>query len=742
MRRCLPMTLLILAMIVAAPATGDWDEADPFKWLQRPDLTPLGIDVNCSMDPSGQGYILADDFLCTEPGPITGIHIWTSWLNDYLPHGVDPTDVVFILSFHVDIPAEQSPTGYSMPGDVIWYRAFMPGEFTARIWQENGPEGWMNPPEEYWFPADFTCWQYNFPLDGPGTFYQEGTPNDPVVYWLDVKAIPNDPEAFLGWKTSVQHWNDDAVWGLGQEPYLGPWGELIYPPNHEQSGQSIDLAFVIQSEPQPAELDFGDAPDGAAAPGYPTLLANNGGRHVIGGPWLGDAADGPDGEADGQPDPNALGDDLLDGSDDEDGVVIPVMALGQPATIQLEVNGGGGVVEAWIDWDADQIWQGTEQVFAGFLADGFHSFNVVPPASSIVGQTFARFRISSAGGLSPAGAAQDGEVEDHEVLIEEEQAYKWIQRPDLSTTGIDVCATEPCILADDFLCTSTGLVTEIWVWASWLNDYLPFGGDPWAVDFTLSLHKDIPDSLSPTGYSMPSDPVWIYHVPAGSFAAEIWRDGIEEGWLWPDTGGYIFPGDTVCWVYKFFVPWDLAFEQLGTEEEPIVYWLDVAAVPHDPDAWFGWKTSLEHWNDDAVWGEGVEPYLGPWYELIYPPQHPYMGESIDLAFRIRSDVDTRVPGDDDVPMRFGLDQNVPNPFNPTTTIRFRIPGEGAHAAIEIFDVAGRHVRTLVDGRVSGGENFAVWNGTDAEGREVSTGVYFYRLRAGEMETTRKMLLLK
>ncbi|MFH1278919.1 MAG: GEVED domain-containing protein [Candidatus Eisenbacteria bacterium] len=740
MRRSLPITIFLLALISAAPALADWDVNDPYKWLQRPDLTPMGIDVNCSMGATGQGFILADDFRCTESGLITGVHLWMSWLNDYVPHGFDPTDVTFILSFHFDIPDSESTTGYSMPGNVIWYRAFQPGEFTARIWQEGSPEGWMNPPEEYWFPADYTCWQYNFPMGPAGGFFQEGTPDNPVVYWLDVQAIPGDPEARLGWKTSIQHWNDDAVWGIGNEPYFGPWGELIYPPNHEMYGQSIDLAFVIQSEAQPPEFDFGDAPDGVAAPGYPTYLANNGARHVIGGPWLGDASDSPDGEADGQADPNALGDDLLDGNDDEDGVVIPVMTPGQVATIQLEVNGGGGVVEAWIDWTGDQVWTAAEQVFAGFLADGFHSFNVVPPASTPLGQTFARFRISTGGGLSPAGPATDGEVEDYEVLIEEEQACKWIQRPDLATTGIDVNDTYPHILADDFLCTQTGLVTEIWVWASWMNDWLPFGLQPDAVDFTLSLHGDVPDSLSPTGYSMPADPLWIYHVPTGGFTVEVWRDGIEEGWMTPPDS-YFFPGDTVCWVYKFRIPNDLAFEQLGTETEPIVYWLDVQAQPHDPDAWFGWKSSWEHWNDDAVWGLGPEPYFGPWYELIYPPQHPYWGESMDLAFLIQSDIDTRAPSGE-VPDRFGLDQNVPNPFNPTTTIRFEIPNEGARATLKIYDVAGRHVRTLVDGPVPAGANVAAWNGTDESGRDLPSGVYFYRLRTGERETTRKMLLLK
>jgi hypothetical protein len=61
----------------------------------------------------------------------------------------------------------------------------------------------------------------------------------------------------------------------------------------------------------------------------------------------------------------------------------------------------------------------------------------------------------------------------------------------------------------------------------------------------------------------------------------------------------------------------------------------------DQEAVFGWKTSVDHWNDDAVWGEGVDP-PPQWNELIYPPGHPWMGESIDLAFGLVSEEITHI----------------------------------------------------------------------------------------------------
>ena len=241
------LTTLIagMALLVAIPAVADWDPGDPAKWVQLPDLSPTGIDVNAT-----EPYILADDFLCQQTGPITDIHIWGSWLDDYYPWGEMPDDVVFTLSIHEDIPDPDpgDPTTYSMPGQVLWYRTFQPGEFVTRLYQGNIVEGWMDPPDNYIFPADWTCWQYNFFIDASDAFIQQGTENEPIVYWLDVQARPADPSALFGWKTSLDHWNDDAVWGQGLEPYPGPWFELRYPPMHELAGESIDLAFVITTD--------------------------------------------------------------------------------------------------------------------------------------------------------------------------------------------------------------------------------------------------------------------------------------------------------------------------------------------------------------------------------------------------------------------------------------------------------------------------------------------------------------
>ncbi len=95
----------------------------------------------------------------------------------------------------------------------------------------------------------------------------------------------------------------------------------------------------------------------------------------------------------------------------------------------------------------------------------------------------------------------------------------------------------------------------------------------------------------------------------------------------------------------------------------------------------------------------------------------------------------------DLPKYSRLYQNVPNPFNPTTTIQFDLARDG-EVTLRIFDVAGHQVRTLVHGKLSGNRHQVTWNGLDDTGRRVSSGVYLYRLTAGDFAATRRLVVLK
>jgi uncharacterized repeat protein (TIGR01451 family) len=160
------------------------------------------------------------------------------------------------------------------------------------------------------------------------------------------------------------------------------------------------------------DFDAGDAPD----PSYPTLVVSNGARHGIGGGlYLGASVDA---DADGQPSAQADGDDG-DGLDDEDGVVF-TSGLGRGLNASLDITASAaGLLNAWVDFNADGDWlDAGEQIFTDqALATGVNPLSFSIPADANLGATFARFRIDSAGGLSPDGIAIDGEVEDELVEI-------------------------------------------------------------------------------------------------------------------------------------------------------------------------------------------------------------------------------------------------------------------------------------------------------------------------------------
>lgn len=94
-----------------------------------------------------------------------------------------------------------------------------------------------------------------------------------------------------------------------------------------------------------------------------------------------------------------------------------------------------------------------------------------------------------------------------------------------------------------------------------------------------------------------------------------------------------------------------------------------------------------------------------------------------------------------LPTEFALAQNRPNPFNPTTEISFSLP-TAAEVTLVIYNVLGENVAMLAEGLRAAGTHSVMWDGRDKNGRAVASGVYFYRLDAGEYSATRKMLLLK
>jgi hypothetical protein len=106
-----------------------------------------------------------------------------------------------------------------------------------------------------------------------------------------------------------------------------------------------------------------------------------------------------------------------------------------------------------------------------------------------------------------------------------------------------------------------------------------------------------------------------------------------------------------------------------------------------------------------------------------------------------SDVRELPGSDENRPSGFSLSQNYPNPFNPVTNIAFTVP-RTAHVRLDVYNVVGQKVKTLVDQEMKPGSYAADWDGTDQSGKAVSSGIYFYRMEAGDFAGMKKMLLLK
>jgi hypothetical protein len=113
-----------------------------------------------------------------------------------------------------------------------------------------------------------------------------------------------------------------------------------------------------------------------------------------------------------------------------------------------------------------------------------------------------------------------------------------------------------------------------------------------------------------------------------------------------------------------------------------------------------------------------------------------------MAFVVLEKGDVQTDAEDVlIPSINALESNYPNPFNPSTTIRFSLAGPG-HASLRIYDVSGRLVRSLVNGTVDSGPHEILWDGTNDRGAGTASGVYFYRLVTDRYAETKRMVLLR
>ncbi len=202
-------------------------------------------------------------------------------------------------------------------------------------------------------------------------------------------------------------------------------------------------------------------------------------------------------------------------------------------------------------------------------------------------------------------------------------------------------------------------------------------------------------------------------------------------------GGYIFPGTGYERIFAWEPNGDLTpgfpivtptVQVVSTPFTPVIDDLDgdnrlEMIMTGDDGGLFVWD--LEAPDDTA---------LMPWPKLFGDSKN----SAINGQIRTPTDATDNPAG---LPDRFGIVGNYPNPFNPATTIEFALERSG-DVRLDIFNVLGQHVATLADGRFEAGRHMVVWDGTDAGGHQVASGVYFSRLTGEEQHSTHKMMLLK
>ncbi len=207
--------------------------------------------------------------------------------------------------------------------------------------------------------------------------------------------------------------------------------------------------------------------------------------------------------------------------------------------------------------------------------------------------------------------------------------------------------------------------------------------------------------------------LFICSVPAHATIHDI---SVLNNSLSP-LGTTVMAGDSVRWTWE-----------LGGVPHTI------AADPSSPKQWNSGTSSSTGFEFVLQFtsADGAGPF--PYSCLVHPL------DMVDTIFMtVATDINDDLP--QELPDSYSISQNYPNPFNLSTTIRYTLPAR-SQVTISIYNVMGQKVNTIVEGSKSAGSHTVYWDGADKAGKVVSSGVYFYRLQAGDFVESKRMLLLK
>jgi hypothetical protein len=653
-------------------------------------------------------WVLADDFICTNTGPITDIHLWGSWLNNQ----VLPNSITFWIGIFHDAPTN-SFTPYSHPTNLLWSQCFNPGQYSETFWSP-GQEYFLDPGPPVIVGGDTNIWYYCFFPTNPPT--QQGNLTAPKTYWLAVFAeLPTGTPApvSFGWKTTTNVQNDASVHALwnfdGSCPTNFPGG-LSWQRNIDTGGQPLDLSFKIttqQTNPCPGTpptlycsnmvvecgTSWSPIPPGVSDPCCPTQPApvlvssitntTTVCPQYITNIWQVTDCQGlsatceqtiivqdttppffitcptnmtvPCGTA------WTFGTAIASDNCCLQSVIIVSTITNSPACPLIATR-------TWLATDCCGLTNTCSQTVTVQDTNGpvitcapnktvtnGSTWNFDPPTATdpCSGTTLPVTVVSTVtNGTSPCNEtftrtwqAVDGcnltnfcsqTVTNMcpPVACVESDREKYVQGPNIFG-GFDVWNT-PDVLADDFICTNVGPVSDIHLWGSWLADN-PLTN---TIIFWLGIYDDVPATTNGPNVT-PSHPgtnlMWQQFFAPGQYAETIWTSNAQEQFLDPGSSNVI-GSDSVVWYYCFY-PTN-AFQQLGTPTNHITYWLAAyAQLPIGIAQHYGWKTTTNVLNDTSVHAPwpGVPPIGNPgWTPTAERPPLGGPAVPLDLAFKITS----------------------------------------------------------------------------------------------------------
>ncbi len=281
-------------------------------------------------------------------------------------------------------------------------------------------------------------------------------------------------------------------WGPDGKLWLPDWQESEI---HVYSSAGTQLQTITNSNisypcglafTSCSDADFGDLPKT-----YPTTIEQNGPQHLISSPLrLGTAIDK---DGNGQPSNLANFDDTDSDGDDEDGVFPAPLVAGSNAMFNV-VSSGTGRLNAFFDWNSDGDFLDANEALPELAVSAGSNTLVVPvPASAMVSSKLgARFRLSSAGGLTAVGGAPDGEVEDYLVGGNTESC---INNIDDDGDGLVDCADPDC--ANSFAVTTNATSSSVCLGQSTNISASAAGGGPFTYNWSNGLGNGISHNITP-----------------------------------------------------------------------------------------------------------------------------------------------------------------------------------------------------------------------------------------------------